>query len=180
MTDAVATPTRRARRELHTTDTKPPQHDDIILGETLEHPEEIIVADATALRKEYADAIKFGEEPVTINLHASSEENAPMHQECWVNGKGIEFLTDEGKWRINWPGIAPGYAPVDQVFTTKRKYVEVLARKRVTKVKTIHGGTDQENPTNIVRRSTVNMAPLSIVHDNNPLGGEWFRRITGE
>lgn len=176
MTDAIAQPTRRARRELHSTDHTPPQASDIILPDgPLDREPDVVIAPG-GIDKDYVEALKFAEEPVTILLHESSEENAPPHQECWVNGRGIEFLFDSG-WRVNWPGVAPGYAPCGQTFTTKRKYVEVLARKRVDKIKTIHDDTNVENPRNMVRRQTVSQAQFSIVRDDNPKGVEWFRRL---
>lgn len=180
MTDAIDTPPRRARRELHSTDTAPPQMPDVELpGDgPIDRVPDIVVAERAVLDKDYQAALAFAEEPVTILLQPSSEENAPMFQECWVNGRGIEFLTDDGKWRVNWPGVAPGYAPVDVAFTTKRKYVEVLCRKRQDRVKTVHEELGQvANPTNRVTRQTVAMAPVSLIADRNPKGGEWFARL---
>lgn len=179
MTDAIANPVRRRRTsEQHSGDTAPPQAPDIILGDTIERPESIVTADRAVLDKEYQAQIAFAEEPVTILLQPSMEENAPDHQECWVNGRGIEFLTSEGKWRVNWPGTPMGYAPIGVEFTTKRKYVEVLARKRIDRVNTVHEelGTVAQ-PINRVKRRTMSVAPLTIVHDANRNSREWFSRL---
>lgn len=179
MSEAIANPVRRRRaREQHSTDTPPPQSADIILGDSIERPEPVVTAERAVLSKDYLAQLAFSEEPVTIILHSANEQNAPQFQECWVNGRGIEFLNSEGKWRVNWPGVASGYAPIGVEFTTKRKYVEVLARKRLDRVETQHESIGTvERPVNRVVRSTIAMAPLSIVHDANRNSREWFQRV---
>ena len=180
MSDAIATPTRRSRREMSSTDVQPPQEPDIILPD--DHLPElsnegIAVAEKAVLDKAYQDQIAFAEEPVTIILQDTGEENAPEFQECWVNGRGIEFMMDNGKFRVNYPGVPEGYAPIGVEFTTKRKYVEVLARKRVTKIRTVHDDTSVERPVNRVTRHTTHVAPLSVIGDRSPKGAEWLSRL---
>lgn len=181
MSDAIATPTRRARREQDSNQFAIPQPEDIIMPRDgrLERPENIVSSEG-GIDKDYIDALVFAEEPVSLILQESGEENAPTVQECWVNGRGIEFLTDEGKWRINWPGLNEGFAPIGISFTTKRKYVEILLKKRSDKVRTVHDDASVAYPVNTVKRHTAHMAPLSIIEDKNPKGPEWLRRIMRE
>lgn len=181
MSDAVATPTRRARRERDSNEFSVPQAEDIILPleGAIERPDNVVVSEG-GIDKDYIDALKFAEEPVSLILQESGEENAPTVQECWVNGRGIEFLTDEGKWRINWPGLNEGFAPIGVAFTTKRKYVEILLKKRSDKVRTVHDDASVAYPVNTVKRHTAHMAPLSIIEDRSPKGAEWLRRIMRE
>jgi hypothetical protein len=129
-------------------------------------------APADVLNKDYADALAFNEEPVTIIIQPGSEKNAPRVVDCWVNGKGLELLHD-GRW------FETGAAPVGRPFTTKRKYVEVIARSKVDRIETRHDDESAENPRNWVERSTYVRAPLSLIEDKNPKGAEWFSRIVG-
>lgn len=177
-TDALSQPTRRRRGEMHTGDHTPPQMADIVMPPTgaVTREPDVVVAPG-GIDRDYLEAIQFGEEPVEIELSASNEDNAPMHQECWVNGRGIEFMTADGKWRINWPNTPPGFAPIGVPFTTKRKYVEVLMRKVQDRIRTEHGSTSDENPVNRVRRTTIRMAPLTVITDRSPKGREWFQRL---
>ena len=177
MTDAIDTPTRRARRETHTGDTPPPQHSDIIMPNgPLDHPEDVIVADKP-VSNSHLEAIKFAEDPVMVILNPSNEENEPQFRECWVNGRGIEFLTSDGKWRPNWPGVTPGYAPIGVEFTTKRKYVEILIRASADRVKTIHEDTNVAMPVNRVSRTTARTAPMSVISDASPKGRQWLTEM---
>lgn len=178
-TDAISQPTvRRRRGEVHTGDYTPPQHSDIILPPegSVERSPDVVTAPG-GIDKEYLARLAFAEEPVEIELSASNEENAPQFVECWVNGRGIEFLRPDGKWRINWPDTAPGYAPIGVPFTTKRKYVECIVRKEMDRIKTIHGSTSDENPVNRIQRTTIRMAPLTIMSDKSPKAREWFQRL---
>lgn len=181
MSDAIATPTRRARREQDSNQFAIPQQPDIVmpLNGQIERPENIVVSEG-AIDKEHMAILAFYEEPVCILLQESGEENAPTVQECRVNGRGIEFLTDEGKWRINWPNLPEGFAPIGIHFTTKRKYVEILLKKRSDKVRTHHDDATVPYPVNTVKRHTAHLAPLSVIEDKSPKGREWLRKCMSE
>lgn len=180
MTDAISQPTRRARREQHSSDFQTQNPADIVQDPNADferEPDIVVEADRDALNKEYLKALEFAEEPVTIVISPSSDKDAPIWQECWVNGKGAEIFAN-GKWMPNWPGTAPGYLPVGVELTTKRKYVEVMLRKRVDRVQTQHESPEQGvDPVNRITRQIVPQAMLSVVHDGNPKGSEWMRRI---
>jgi hypothetical protein len=89
---------------------------------------------------------------------------------CWVNGKGAEVLVN-GKW------VEFGYLPVSQMLTTKRKYVEVLLRSKRDSVNTNVIERDNEDPQNIIERSTTSTALFSIIEDRNPRGAEWATEL---
>ena len=169
--DAVNTPVRRTRREVHVGDTKIEQKADIESIEDFQP--DIIVAQPS--QDDYVDALAFNEEPVTIRLEPSAEKFASPWVPCWVNGKGAEVLMGN-KW------VEFGYLPVSKQLTTKRKYVEVLLRSKRDSVQTNVIERDNEDPRNIVERSTSSTALFSIIEDRNPKGAEWateLRRRTG-
>jgi hypothetical protein len=118
---------------------------------------------------DYAKQLAFAEEPVTVILHPSGEEFAPMFRECWVNGGGAEILIN-GKW------VAAGSLPVGTPVTTKRKFVEVFARSKHNTIRTVVAQyADRE--MNDIQRTAVQSIPFSVVKDANPLGEEWLQRL---
>ena len=178
--DAKDNPVRGRRgREISTEDFTPKENK---LNLHTYEPEEIAVIrddDAGALADEaaYNAELAFMEEPVTIYIQQERSDNPPATYSCWVNGKGAEHLRDVNgvkKWMIC------GWLPVGVEVTTRRKYVEVLARSRRGSVK-----TDTQNPENqpnggrITRRMSSEIS-FSIIEDKNPRGREWFSRIMME
>ncbi len=174
-------PTSLGGKETHAPDLHnvPTRETILSLDADPEHGEEIVVAEGP-LNKAYQDALAFYEEPVSLRINPSSEKNAPKFHECWVNGRGIEFLTEDGKWRVNYPGVAPGYVPVGVNFTTKRKYAEVLLRKRQDEITTDVQETPGQDPVNKVLRQNLIKAPVTIIRDASPKGAEWLMRIMAE
>ena len=77
-------------------------------------------------------------------------------------------------------GVAAGYCPVGVEFTTKRKYVEVLLRKREIKIDTRHEDATVEKPINRVTRRAVHRSPLSVLADQNPKGRAWLAQMMRE
>ena len=127
----------------------------------------------TPLMTEHMKLLAFNEEPVTIRLERSGEKFAPTQVPVQVNDRRAELLID-GKW------IQIGWLPVGQVITTKRKYVEVLARSKPIDIKTEHDDANVENPENRIVRYTRSRFPFSVIRDSNPLGAEWLQRIQME
>lgn len=160
------------RHALKTDDIKIDQKPTVNLG--LIDPtsrSEIVIADE-ALNKDYAEALAFMEEPVTIRIEPSSDQNAPGAHRCSVNGKGAEVLIN-GKWlEMTWLTVGIQY-------TTKRKYVEVLMRAKTDTVKTevVQFEDINRQPENNVRRLTSRLATLSIIKDNNPKGPAWVDEV---
>lgn len=169
---AKNSPVNKPAKELHTADMAVGQAPKIILPD--EGPidrEQIIVTDRQPA-SDYLDALKFAEEPVTIRIERSAEKFAPHSVDLWVNGVGAEVLM-KGKW------IQTGYLPVGHVVTTKRKYVEVLARSKHDSVQT-EVRKHEESEENVIDRHTSQKTPFSVIRDDNPRGAEWLTRLLQE
>jgi hypothetical protein len=131
---------------------------------------ESIVSHTGPMHKDYAAELAFNEEPVLIVLQQSGEKNAPPFVPCFVNGKGCEIL-------INGRFVSTGYFPVGVKLITRRKYVEVLARSKVTNVRTKHDDATHENPQNRIERTVYANAPFTVLEDKNPKGAEWLANL---
>lgn len=159
--------------EIHTADlqtAEPPQAD-------IEHRSETIIPVDKPLDRDYAAALAFMEDPITIRIEPSDEENAPVVVDCWVNGKGAEVLDSvTGKFmEINC-------LPIGQPIVTKRKYVEVLARSRSDRVVT-HEENTRPDPGKDgwrLERRTLRKTLFSVIHDPSPKGHEWLTRLYAE
>lgn len=172
--DAQNYPTRR-RRIAETADTSIEQAPDIKmpgLGEDIEREPDIIPATAEVLNKQYADQIAFMEEPITIMIQPGSDRDPQIVHDVWVNGKGAEVFVN-GKW------IEFGCIPVGIEVVTKRKYVEVLARKKTDKIST-QVIKHQDGEENKVVRATSHGCPFSVVEDRNPRGRQWLSDVMRE
>lgn len=153
----------RAQKESYTGDMEVGQVSDIIIpseGVIAREPESIAVLDKP-LDTDYADAIAFGEEVLDIMLQPSSEENAPMIIDVYVNG--------EAKW-----------VPVGERVSIKRKFVEVLMRSKPVSITTTHEDIGAKMIQNRVIRNQRAKYPLSILHDPSPKSVEWQRRTMME
>lgn len=166
--DAANRPVGRGNREIHTGDIHIEQKPVIESREDL--VDEVVQAPPEVLQKEYADALAFAEEPVTILIQPSGEKNAARTVDIWVNGKGAEVLVDR-RW------IETSILPVGMPVTTKRKYVEVLARAKRDSVQTNVTDEESENPVNKIFRNTTAVSPFSIIRDNNPKGAAWIAQL---
>ena len=123
---------------------------------------EILIADASSLASDYAAALAFNEEPVTILLQRGREKNAPTHEHVSVNGQTI-------------------WIPVDQPTRIARKFVEVLARAQPMNVSTDSGESPGDQITfNNVNRSLSSLCSFSVLEDKNPRGREWLTRVMRE
>ncbi len=86
-----------ARTALNTADIKVDQKAPIVDAE--DRDPEIVQAEITAIgKKEYLERLAMGEEPVTIRIEPSAEQNAPHSYYCAVNGVGAECPGPDGKW----------------------------------------------------------------------------------
>lgn len=169
--DAQNAPTRRSR-ETVTTDFKVGQQSPIDITHGIDH-EQIIDSLDTPLIDEYAKALQFNEEVLTIMVMPSSEKHAPKVVQCWVNGRGAEVFMN-GRW------LEIGCFPVGIRVITKRKFVEVLLRCKTDAVSTMVIERNGEDPQNVVDRVTSHRVPLTIIEDKNPMGAEWVARILAE
>jgi len=171
---AMHHPVHAPARELHTADLRtaePPPPD-------INHRSEVIVpVEQTKLTPEYIAELAFMEDPITIRIEPSDDENAPIVVDCWVQGKGAEVFDPIAK---KW--LELNCLPIGGIIITKRKYVEVLARSRADKVvaKEVESrpapGTDGWK----VDRRMVRKTLFSVIHDPSPKGAEWLTRLYAE
>lgn len=159
-----------ARTALNTADVKIDQKAPIV--DAGDREGEVVQASLTEIgKKEYMDRLAMGEEPVTIFIEPSAEENAPHSYYCSVNGKGAECLGPDGLWYpVDW-------VPVGVQLIMKRKYVEVLVRAKKDKVTTDYGKVGDENPHNRIVRVTSAVANVQIMEDRNPRGPAYFAEL---
>lgn len=171
-------PTSLPGREVHTADVREPELADIKLpelgrglpdrGDT-----QVAIAD-THIDREYLAALAFMEEPVTIRIEPTQEENAPMTVDCWVQGKGAEVLDARtGKW------LELNFLPVGISCTTKRKYVEVLARSKTMRIRTPDHGDGKNIDNNSVTRAHARSHVFSVIKDSDK-GTAWLTQILNE
>ncbi len=177
MTDAINNPVvrRRQQKELHSEDMEVGQRPDIDLAaDELMHDTVIEPVSAEVLNKEYMAALAFDREPVEIMISRGNEKHAPLTIPCWVNGKGAEVFTN-GKW------AEFGWLPTGIPVTTRRMYAEVVARSKVTTIRTADAEADiREREMNLVHRDTYAKNGISILNDRNPKSREWFSRCLAE
>lgn len=121
--------------------------------------------------KDYADRLAMGEEPVTIMIEPSPDQNAPHSYYCAVNGVGAECLQPNGEW------IPLGWVPVGVELTMKRKYVEVLVRAKRDRVTTDYGRVGDADPHNRIVRHTSVVANVQIIEDRNTRGAAMFAEL---
>jgi len=161
--DASNQPSRRGRREVHTSDMLIGQKPDILIptdGVFTRDAEEIALPDGP-VDMTYAEALAFAEEPVTIRLEHSSDKFAPKQIDFYVQGV------------CEW-------VPVGVPYTLKRKFVEVIARCKPDDITTETGNTNDENPMNRIQRYTRSKYPFSVLRDDNPKGFEWLTKVMQE
>lgn len=156
------------RKEIHTADM-PIEQKAAISDDPSKYDGDIVLVDKP-LTKEWAEAMEFNEEPVTIRLEPSTDKFASNVFEVRVNGKGAEMLIG-GQWK------EVTYLPVGVELTTKRKYVEVIIRAKIDTITTETGNANEENPRNLVKRATTAIHSMSIVNDPNPKGPAWATEL---
>ena len=177
MSDAKNNPVGRPRKnqEVGTEDFKPVERQDVYL-EMPREPESFASLDGEATLQtdeEYFAELAFMEEPVTIHIQQPPTDNPPTTVQCWVNGKGAEHFRN-GKWMIC------GWLPIGMPVTTRRKYVEVLARCRRDHVRTSTDNMDAQPDGGRISRKSSSEIVFSIIEDRNPRGRDWFSRIMME
>lgn len=154
---------RYTSKEIDSRDLKVGQDQTLVLPEgNVIRPDEpeIHVPDGPTI-DEYAKALAFMEEPVTVLVHESTQDNDIPLVDVYVNGVAQFF-------------------PRGEPVTCKRKYVEGLARAKPTHVTTDVRERNSENPQNIVNRRSSLRYPFSVIEDKNPNGSAWLRKILAE
>jgi hypothetical protein len=157
-----------ARTALHTSDLPIEQAPPVNID--AERISDIVQAGEDVLKKEYADELKFNEEPVDIRIEPSQEENAPDHVFSAVNGKGAEIFVN-GQW------IEITYLPVGQNLTVKRKTVANLATSKRNRIETAYPEPGAKHSINVAHKRTSAAHVFSVLHDPNPRGPAWLKEV---
>lgn len=162
------------RQELHSEQLPPVQQMPDISGDPSDYEGDVIIVDRDLAKKMSADylaALAFMEEPVTIRLEPSGDENAAQWLSVWVNGKGAEVLLNK-RW------VEFKHLPIGEMLTTKRKYVEVIIKAKTNRITTPdmnQAAHVAEN--NRISRTTTPVNSFSIIEDRNPLGAAWATEL---
>ena len=118
-------------------------------------PKEIMVEHE--LKQDALEREAFMNEVVSVMVHDSEQEGANQVEVFSVNG-------------VNQPIIR------EHPQNIKRKYLEVMARCRVSGYK--QTTVDPARPDSIqIKEHTVLKYPVSVIHDQNPKGPAWLRNI---
>lgn len=102
----------------------------------------------------------FMNEPVTVLVHSTTDENQPPHIIVNCNG-------------VNQPIIRGVPAQI------KRKYVEILARMKETKYTQINPNPAAPDVTEMRTRHGL-VYPFEVVEDRNPKGRAWLSNVLAE
>ena len=172
LTDALNTPVRRraqprAQQRGHAHRQKP----DIVFRDGEEIPrEQIIVADATTLEKDYADQLKMAEDP-------GDHHHPPVAGKEPASSGGL--LGERPRRRSVRQRQVDGFncLPVNTRVTTKRKYVEVLCRAKIDTINTMVEDATVENRPTASAAPPVHGRASSVLEDRNPKGAEWLRSV---
>jgi hypothetical protein len=164
----------RARATTHSDELLVGQRNDLhIEGSDYVERGTLIEPVETALPNGYVAQLAFNEEPVKIMINAQGEnpENAVFVQ---VNGKGAEIL-------MNGAFVSMGFIPCDIEVTTKRKYLEVLARAKKESIQTDFGQNQNNGESfNVLKRRNALQHNFTVVEDANPIGRAWLQSIIAD
>jgi hypothetical protein len=138
------------------------------INEPQERPSTIVPADPNMKDLDF-DALAFSEDPIRILIHRSIDPKFSPNCTDYiaVNGVAAEMLFKNG-----W--IKLGYLPRGIPFYTKRKYVEVIAKSKMTQWSTRVEEKVNEDPMNYTDPVTSATLAFSVLEDKNPKGAEWL------
>lgn len=173
---ATATPRiQRAKKELESSDIKLAKKAPIVmpgLGEELTRWGESVENDQPDFSMTREQELTFNEEPVRILIHRGQEKTASKTTDyIAINGVPAEVYFKNG-----WVPI--GYLPKGVAFTTKRKYIAVIAGAKIEQINTTVIERDNEDPSNHIERTVTSPLPFVIIEDKNPRGIEWLQGVT--
>jgi hypothetical protein len=109
----------------------------------------------------WADNMAFNEEIVEVTVHTTSDKNAEPIVEVYNNGVPQRFIRGRRQ-------------PV------KRKFVEVLARAKMTSYGNQKIMLDGGDETYVYPESTALRYPFTVHNDANPRGIDWLKSILAE
>jgi hypothetical protein len=142
--------------------------DDLDVGQHthIDMPAEGVI-DRSAMREEgieivqgvkldgYAAALAFMEEPIEVEVHESTDQNAQPVIDLYCNGVPQRIIRGQRQ-------------------TIKRKFVNILADARQTALKTTTRVNGDEVVNRIDKHSALRYS-FSVTRDDNPKGRDWLR-----
>lgn len=114
--------------------------------------------------REFKDAVEyetFMAEPVVIEIHTSTDKNAPTHALVGVNGEQV-------------------WLPRGQRIRIPRRFVERLARSQSVAYKTERNRDMDADVAMDTHKTTAMDYGFSVLRDPNPKGDQWLRRVVRE
>jgi hypothetical protein len=132
---------------------------------------EVMLADPSIIDDDYAAALAFYAEEVTIRINPSTEKNAAQFVPVWVNGRPAEVKGLDGMFHVRHGG----YLPVNEDLTLRRSAVEVLARAKITNIQHDADPRREDHQNNIVVPTTSMAHSFTVIRDENPRGPAWLR-----
>lgn len=124
----------------------------------IENPQIEAITDLQRFNKDKLALLAFMEEPVTVHIHETSEEQADSNFSIWVNGRQEVFFRGQEK-------------------TVKRKFVEGLARAKPTTYRNEQFKMQDGSDSVRYPKSRGLRYSFSVVHDNNPRGRDWLKEV---
>jgi hypothetical protein len=114
-----------------------------------------LITEIGVINKDYLAQLAFMEEEITVMVHESADENADNPVTVGNNGTFRQFFRG-------------------QPTRVKRKFVDSLIVKsgRVATPETQNGAGER---TRVIRQTSAQKYPFSIMEDKNPKGAEWLR-----
>lgn len=165
----------RARKTVYSDELSVGQRNDLHISEDNQTDNESGIQTVdTPLGNDHLSQLAFNEEPVKIIIHAIGEnpENAVFVQ---VNGRGAEVLMNDKFVSMG------GYLPCDIPVTTKRKYLEVLARAKKETINTDFGQNASSGEAfNTIKRRNALQHNFEVLEDKNPIGRAWLQSIISD
>ncbi len=113
------------------------------------------------LPDDYADALAFMEEKIVVIINEDNDPNAENPIQVAVNGRNQFFFRGHPQ-------------------EVRRKYVEVLARAKRTRIATPEVTDASGARTNLIRQHTTLRYPFNVVSDPNPKGQAWLKAVLSE
>jgi hypothetical protein len=158
----------KRKSELDSRSVNPEQKASIILDKPEDRPSQVVTVDENMKDLDF-DALAFSEDPIKILIHRSIDPKFSPNCTDYiaVNGKAAEMLFKNG-----W--VPMGYLPRGFPFYTKRKYVEVLAKSKMTQWSTRVEEPVNQDPVNHTDPVTSATMAFSVLEDKNPKGAEWL------
>lgn len=154
---------REPKKEVNATDLVLPADTSLVLQGSGPVDRTDLILDGVdgPIANDQLDELAFMEEKIEVMVHESTDPNADNPVQVFCNG--IQQLFFRGSSQV-----------------VRRKYVEVLARAKQTAVQTREvRAPDGELTTQITKTSSLRY-PFSIIHDANPKGADWIRRVMRE